>query len=104
MELRGLPGMVSIIDTARLVELGSKKGGCHTHTGLKMSNDLLIHYTGKKHSGAELTSSQGGVILRKFTFFSPIFYLFGYMFKSNNANLDDTDCTWKARHVNGMFS
>ena len=43
-------GMMSIFYTAHLMDLGSKTG-YSTLTRLKMSNSLLIHHAGSKHSG-----------------------------------------------------
>ena len=57
--------MMSIFNTARPTDLGSKSG-YRTLTNLKVSSDLLIHHAGRKHSDhnvmiADLTPSQGGV-------------------------------------------
>ena len=46
--------MMSIFDTARLTDLGSNTG-YRTLTSLKMSNDLIIHHGGSKHSKQYVT-------------------------------------------------
>ena len=43
--LRDLSAWLSIFDTARLTDLGSKTG-YHRLTSLKISNNLLIHHAG----------------------------------------------------------
>ena len=47
--LRGLSAWFSIFDTSHLTDLGSKTG-YRRFTSMKMSNNLLIHHAGSKHS------------------------------------------------------
>ena len=52
--LRDLSARFSIFDTANLTDLGSKTGYRRLRS-LKMSNNLLIHHAGSKHSDHNFT-------------------------------------------------
>ena len=81
MELRCLSVWSRFFDTAHLTELVSKTG-CHTHKSLKMSSNFLIDIVLCRQLAfssqyyADLPSSQGSVPLRKFSYFTLVYFFF----------------------------
>ena len=103
-------GMMSIFDTANLIDLGSKTG-YRTLKSLKMSNNLLIHQAAVSipitmlcWSNVTVESRRRPIMqISKFPNFTAV-YLFWYMKQSDNESFDDMSCTWNAGNVIGMIS